>query len=177
MRYLFLGMTLPLLLLQARGGGPAAGDVAKGPAPAATRVASAEPSVQAAIDLLCSEAVARLEIYYYPIEVETPTRVSPQELEDHAYYRISIDEREQESRVRRDVASALAASPVVKATKWPQTEPECRWGCVFYDTKGKRILTMYFEGHGWGGLIGGTPVTGIGPVVGILQRRCSSLWR
>ncbi len=177
LRYLFLALMLPFLPVQATAPAAPAPAPSSAPAPVPTPVVSAEPVVKAAVDLLRSEMVARSEIYYLPTEIETPARMGPEDLEKYSYYRISIDEREQESKLRQDLASALATSYIVRAATGPGTKPDCRWGCVFLDANGKRLLTMYFEGHGWGGLIGGTPVTGIGPVVETLQRRCSSLWK
>jgi hypothetical protein len=134
-------------------------------------VASGEPVVQSAVDLMRSGTITRLEIVHLPRWIMTYMDVSPQMLEEICFYRISIQELE-EAKLWGELISAVASSPIRRTT----SEADCRWGCIFYDEDDSRVLTMYFNGFGSKGFIDETPVTSVGPIVDLLERRCSCLW-
>jgi hypothetical protein len=130
-----------------------------------------ELSARAVADLMRSDTIVRLEILYFPKEMETLTRMTPQSLETQCWYRIAV-EQFQWSAVRSDLISALEGCFVQPAAR----EPDCRWGCIFYDARSNRLLSIFSDGRGSVGMINGTPVTGISPLVGVLESRCSRLW-
>ena len=121
--------------------------------------------------LLRSDTIVRLEIFYFPEEMETLTRMTPESLEKHCWYRIGVQEF-QWTPFRSDLISALAKLSLERAAY----SPDCRWGCVFYDSKDERAMTMYFNRDGSVGLVNGAPVKGAGPLVELLGKRCSDLW-
>jgi hypothetical protein len=173
-QYALLGV-MAIWLLHPRSGDVPKNGAVEAPRGTTTSVTATEPSVQSAVALLRSGTVARFDILYLPREVETPIRVTPEALDSICFFRIGVSEQAQDSRLRNELIAALESSGIVRATG-PYAEPDCRWGCVFYDADGTPILSMYFDDFGVKGLIDGTPVTGVGPVVRLLERRCSCLW-
>jgi len=141
------------------------------PRSGAQELGASQPSPREVADLLRTRVPVRLEIVYVPREIQTQAPITPGRLEAHCWYRVGIQEF-QWSAFRTDLISALDGCVVGRGTR----EPDCRWGCIFFDTKGARVLTMYFDGGGSRGLLNGTPVTGLGPVVRVLEKRCSPLW-
>jgi len=140
---------------------------------------AADQWLQPTLSLMRSGVVTRLEIIYLPKWIETPVPVLPRQLEGAGYYRISIEHFD-ESKLKRDLLSVLESSDMKQATA-PDWEPDCRWGCVFYNQAGVRVLGMYFDAAGVKGWIGKTPVTlrrrfGKLAIVRLLESRCSSLW-
>jgi hypothetical protein len=128
-----------------------------------------EPFVRSALSLLQSKSVTRLEILYFSRHAET-----------EIYERKLNVENFLESSWKPDIIRALE-DPHMKRVTGPVTQPDCRWACVFYDAKGIRVLTMYFDGHGWKGLIAGTPVAFTGRfgklrLVALLENRCLPSW-
>jgi hypothetical protein len=141
--------------------------------------AGEDPSVRSALRPLRTGIITRLEILYLPKEIETFAALGPEQLEKLCYYRISVDHFDQ-SKLKRDLLSVLEHSDMREATG-PYSEPDCRWGCIFYNEAGGRVLTMYFDGAGVKGLIGKTPVAlrrtfGKLAMVRLLESRCSCLW-
>jgi len=130
--------------------------------------------VRLAVQSMRSASTTRLEILCVPREVLTRFRLSPQLLEQHYHYRFCI-RLFQGSKLQDELVSALAQSGVSEIAAKP--EPDLRWACVFYNDRGDRVLTMYFDGSGKTGLINDLPVTSVGLVVEALERRCSPLWR
>jgi hypothetical protein len=162
-RWLLLGVLL-LFSIQACG--------RRGPA-------GEDPAVRSALRPLRTGVITRLEILYLPKEIMTVTNLGPEQLEKLCYYRISVDHFDQ-SKLKRDLLSVLEHSDMREATG-PYPEPDCRWGCIFYNEAGGRVLTMYFDGPGVKGLIGKTPVAlrrtfGKLAMVRLLESRCSCLW-
>ncbi len=131
-----------------------------------------QPSAQALADLIRSDACARLEVLYFPTEMQTQAPLTPEQLEAHCWYRIGVREF-QWSAVRTDLITALDVSSVETEAK----EPDCRWGCIFYDREDSRVLTVYLDRRGSVGLINGTPVSGLSPLRRVLEDRCSPLWK
>jgi hypothetical protein len=158
-RYLLLGMIL-LLPLQACGGHvPSGGAVGE------------DPVVRSAVSVMRSGTTTRLQILYLPKEITTIVRVDLDALERLCYYRIGI-ERFHDSKLRSDLISALENSSVQRTRE----EADLRWGCVFYDAKDTRVLTIYFDRWGRNGLINGIAVTSNGRYVDVLEQKCSGLW-
>jgi hypothetical protein len=64
----------------------------------------------------------------------------------------------------------------------PGPRPDCRWGCIFYDARNTRVLTMYFDGPGGWGLIHGVLVEVRGgpsaklALVALLEKRYLLKW-
>jgi hypothetical protein len=112
------------------------------------------------------------------MEICTFLPLSPDGVERSCRYRIIL-EQFRGSKFRDDLISALEKSDMRPSTE----EGDLRWACIFYDTGNERALTMYFDGFGQVGLIGGAPVThkrrpalGKLRLVMLLERRCASLW-
>jgi hypothetical protein len=163
---LLLGMTLLWSLACGGGSQRAAGDESP------PRRRDTADVVQAAVDLLRAEgAIDRLEVVHMPNDVESPVRVTPEALEKCYYFKMEFREFFV-SQFREELASDLAAS-VLRSTA---EEGDLRWGCIFYDEEGRRVLTMYFDSRGRFGSINGVLVTGGYQVVQALERRCSCLW-
>ena len=143
-----------------------------GPESGITPVDGARIQGQPSAALLRTRTIARLEILYFPKEMETLSRMTPERLERYCWFRLTV-ERFQWSALRTDLIATLTSSSFGLATD----TPDCRWGCIFYDEKGARVLTMYFDGRGRLGLINGIPVTGTASLAELLERRCAPLWQ
>ncbi len=158
---LFLCLVVPLLPLLT-------GAVRQGDAATATRAVTSASAVAA---LMRSDGVARLEVFCFPADATTLTAMTPESLEAQSWYRIDIRQF-QWSAMRAALIDAVEASHFAPSER----PPDCRWGCVFYDGRNTRVLTMYFDGAGRLGLINGDRVTGISQLVSVLEARCSRLW-
>ena len=130
-----------------------------------------EPIVQKAVSLLQSGTAERLEILYLPKEVATRVSVDPAYLGRACFYRIWI-ERLDQSPLRSELATTLANSGI---TLTP-SDSDLRWGLIFYDAAGARILTIYLDKFGRRGLINGRTMISNGELDALLERRCSCLW-
>ncbi len=140
---------------------------------------SNDPRIRSAIALLRSRTIIRLEVLYLPRNVLSRISVTPEQLANICSRRITI-ENFQGSDLRRDMIAALEHLDMMRASGL-YAEPDCRWGCLFYSDSHARVLTMYFDGHGWKGLINGTPVARTGRfgkprLVTLLENRCLSFW-
>jgi hypothetical protein len=138
----------------------------------AATAADAGTSASEVAALLRSDRIARLDVFYFPKEMETLTALRPESLERQAWYRVGV-EQFQWSAMRTALIDALDSSSFAPAAG----HADCSWGCVFYDGRNVRVLTMYFDGAGRLGLINGESVTGASQVVDVLEARCSQLWR
>jgi hypothetical protein len=119
-----------------------------------------------------SATTDRLEILCVPKHILTRADLGPDLLEKQYNYRITI-RMLHASELQDDLIRALDQPSIRRAAAQP---PDVRWACIFYDTNNTRVLAMYFDGFGRKGLINGTPVTSVGPIVEVLERRCASLW-
>ncbi len=136
-----------------------------------------ERAVQHAVKALQSRTVTKLDILYYNKDALTRASITPKHLEERYQRKLTV-EKFQGSDWQRDLVRALQARDMKRASF---DYPDCRWACIFYDAKQARVLTMYFDGHGWRGLIGGTPVEvqqspGKLKVVSLLEKRCLPRW-
>lgn len=129
------------------------------------------PLEEPVMKLLRSERIVRLQILCVPKEIATRADLTPRQLERICNYKIDVRDF-QTSVLRGELISTLEKPFVEEA--WARAD--FRWGCIFYDAKGSRVLTMYFDGFGQKGLINGVRVTSVASVVTVLERRCSCLW-
>ncbi|MFB3883450.1 MAG: hypothetical protein ACE149_19465 [Armatimonadota bacterium] len=167
-RHCLLPAMVLLLSLQACGRrAEPVGDAAQ----AALSTGPLEPVVQKAVSLLQSGTAERLEILYLPKEVATRGSVDPAYLGRACFYRIWI-ERLDQSPLRSELATTLASSGI---TLTP-SDSDLRWGLIFYDAAGARVLTIYLDKFGRRGLIDGQTFTSNDELDALLERRCSSLW-
>ena len=164
--WLLAATVLLCLTASGRVGGPAA------KSPSQRTPAETARMVQAAASLLRTEgAIDKAEIVHMPNEVLTYLRVSPEELERSYYFKLEVREFSI-SRLATELGAALENSKLRPTTD----EGDLRWGCIFYDDKGARVLTVHFDARGRCGFIDGIPVAGGEQIVEVLARRCSCLW-
>jgi hypothetical protein len=167
LRYLFLGLVLCLLPLRAGARG-----AADAPGSRVPKAVSTDPSVRLALDVLSAPTTDRLEILALPQDVLTRFDIRPDLLEGQYEYKITA-RLFHGSEYWHEFVYELRHSTIKRTEAAPS---DVRWGCIFYDKSGATVLTMYFDGFGMKGVINGTPVTGVGPIVKMLERRCSSVW-
>jgi len=130
--------------------------------------------IQSAVDRARSKSVTKLEILYFPKEMETRVGVTPQLLEEWCFFRISIKDLQYSNvTMKNGLVSALEESAAKKANG----NADLRWGCIFYDTSGTRVLALYFNGSGTEGYVDSTPISSNGKLVRFLEKRCASLWK
>lgn len=130
------------------------------------------PIALLAISLIQSADASKLEVLCVPKEVETMVALYPDLLEKTWKYKITFRDF-QYLPIKKDLISAIENSSIVQSN----VEGDLRWACIFYNTNNIRILTLYLDGNGEKGLIGGKSITSNGKIVKCLEQRCSSLWK
>ncbi len=126
-----------------------------------------------AVGIMRADSTECLDILAVPWEILTVHALSPEELERQYYYKMSA-RYFQRSALQEDLISALEGSEI---TPDLSARGDQRWACIFYDTKGARVLTIYFDSFGREGWIAGTPVRANGEFVEVLEKRCSPFWK
>jgi hypothetical protein len=135
-RYLTVGLLLGLQVS------------ADGATPAASTPNPLQPQVDSVAAALRASGVGRIEIVAIPPETETAIAVRPEGLEQHPAYRLTI--RDVRTVAIRDRLSQALDSLTVR----PSSDAgDIRWGVIFYDIQGKRLLGVFFDRDGKRGAI------------------------
>jgi hypothetical protein len=170
-QYLVLGL-LSICWLRTAGPGPVGG-TPQAPASHAPKAVSAEPAVQAAVDLLLAPETTRVDVFVV-VYAGRLVPVTPETIEKQHDYRISIP-GPFPSPLQRSLAFALQTAAIQRDDAVEPLYP--MWGLIFRDFRGERVLMMYFDDYATKGLINGTPVKLDEKVGQVLQLRCAPLWR
>jgi hypothetical protein len=101
-----------------------------------------------------NEAIERIEILHIREEDEFPHNVSSSVVELNWQYILAI----------RRPESSKTADGLIRAIKGETAEltskvTDLRWGCLFYDKKENRIISIYFDKTGRKGVINGACVS------------------
>ena len=95
------------------------------------------------------EAVERIEILYYPERILTRTRITPETLEGLYKYKLEI----------RDFPASLQREQLILALRSASFSPsggrsyDVRTAILLFDKSDKRILSLYFDRSGKGGVV------------------------
>jgi hypothetical protein len=168
--YLLLGLALSLLPFQMGAVRDTTAGAARSNAPKAV---SAEPAVQAAVDLLLAPATTRVDVFVV-VNGGRLVPVTPEMIETNHDYQISIP-GPFPSPLQRSLAFALQTAAIERDDTVEPLYP--MWGLIFCNSHRERVLTMYFDHYATKGLINGTPVRLDEKVGQVLQYRCAALWR
>jgi len=122
----------------------------------------------AVVQLLRSGKVQRLEIIYYPEKIQTRARLTPDMLENQYRYKLIVNDA-QSSAVGQDVIAAIEADSLTASDQ----QADFRWGCSFYDSRGERLTSLYFDAFGKIAMVDTVLMTSSGRVVKCLQRICA----
>ena len=109
--------------------------------PEPTRVSMAQALANAA-----SKNVERIAIFYYPEGIARTEALDTAGLEALCWGSISIRQF-QLSKLRERLLSRLKDSSIESSTV---RGGDFRWGCIFYDERDMRLVSLYFTGHGMG---------------------------
>jgi hypothetical protein len=102
------------------------------------------------------EDVAKINLFYLPLIVETRSRVAPNDLENMADIKVEITGPLARGVVRR-LMEAVSKSGVQSAPVG--TTFDVRWGINVYNKSGSRIYSLFVAGGGGGGYAQGAPYT------------------
>jgi hypothetical protein len=169
-RYLLVG-TAFIWLFQVSGNG-APGDGVPNESQERARNKATDPALQEAADIMRLPRTTKLDIFVAPVG-HPLAPLTPESLERQPEYRISV-EPFGPTKLREELISAVETSFVRRVE---DLTPDYRWGLVFYDIEGKRVLTMYFTLWGDHGLINDTLVITDRRIMEVLRKRCSPLWK
>lgn len=127
---------------------------------------TAADTIQTELTKASATNVDRIEIFYFPEDVETEFAITPFGLERGCWEKIVIREFHQTD-FRLTFLQALAESDIKKRDDGPS---DLRWGCVFFDSNGNRILSIYFDqlGHGQ---INGIQISSNGKLLRLLRQK------
>jgi hypothetical protein len=95
---------------------------------------------------LQSNRVGQVEIYYYPEEVLTQRAIRPKELEQRFRSKIVLRDLQQSDFGKYLTAAVHSKSFSPRASG----NADVRWGLVFFDEKGERIVSIYLDRFGKG---------------------------
>jgi hypothetical protein len=110
--------------------------------------------VDAVEGALQKSEVGRVEIVAVPGRIETGIAITSAALERHPDYRLVVRDI-RASALRKPLSEALSSLSVE-----PSSDPgDLRWGVVFYDLQGKRLLGIFFDRYGRRGTIDSAPAS------------------
>jgi hypothetical protein len=115
-----------------------------------------------------STNVVRLEVFYFPEDIETEFAIGPEDLEKSHWAKITIAEF-QRSNFRESLLRCLDESEIRKRNGGSK---DVRWGCVFFDSKGNRIASLYLDQFGKGEL-NGIQIRSNSKILRLLQQKCA----
>jgi hypothetical protein len=95
-----------------------------------------------------SNEVSRVEVICIPEEVHTFEAVTPKYLED-GYWSKTIIRQFRDSKFRENLLQAIKQSSIKIRSGAPS---DLRWGCIMYDDRGARLLSIYFDKFGKGSI-------------------------
>ena len=113
----------------------------------------AQAQIDSLASLLSQRMIGEVEILRIPDRVLTRTRITPEMLQLQYHYRLTI----------RDVRSGLYQEGLTEAVKSVSARPsadtsDLRWGVIFYDLNGSRVMALYLDRTGKKGAVADTPV-------------------
>jgi hypothetical protein len=119
------------------------------------------------LSIAMSENPDRVEILSFPEDWESPVGLSSDDLEKSYVSKITVKSF-QETNFRSDLISQIKASAIQERSE--TRGRDLRWACIFYDKKGKRLLSIYFDyfGHGQ---VDKIPITSNGALVKFLRQK------
>ena len=154
-----------IVLLSALINGCANGDQTEGNS-------QAQMQVDALAAMLANRDIGRVEILQIPPDVETAWSITPEMLEKHFYYKLTISDI-RASAHRDKLVNAMKSIAVVPQPKMP----DIRWGVILYDLNGVRAGAIYFDKWGKSGAVGDVPVSFKGKLFKWLDRNFSCCFR
>jgi hypothetical protein len=116
--------------------------------------------------------IGEVEILRIPDRVLTRTRITPEMLQLQYHYKLTI----------RDVRSGLYQEGLTEAVKSVSVRPsadtsDLRWGVIFYDLNGSRVMALYLDSTGKKGAVADTPVLYEGGIYSWLNENFSRCLR
>lgn len=98
--------------------------------------------------------VGRVEIVAIPARIQTAVAIRPEDLEQHPDYRLVV--RDVRTSALRERLSHAFGSLLVK----PSSDlGDVRWGVIFCDVQGKRLVGVFFDPDGRRGAVDSTPAS------------------
>ena len=113
-----------------------------------------------------SNNVMRIEVFYFPEDIETEFAVNPTDLEK-AYWAKTIVADFKRSKFRLMFLQSLAESNI--QNRKGRTR-DLRWGCVFFDSNDTRILSLYLDQSGMGE-VNGIQIESNGKILELLRQK------
>src|ERR1035437_396772 len=113
-----------------------------------------------------SNNVTRIEIFFFPEEIATEFAVSPNDLEKVYWTKTIIAD------FKRTQFSSLLLHSLTESNIQPRNGKarDLRWGCVFFDSKGTRIMSLYFDQFGKGE-VNGIQIESNGKFLNLLREK------
>lgn len=127
---------------------------------------TANDTIQTEVCKASATNVNKIEIFYFPEDVETETAITPFSLERGNWEKIVIREFGRTD-FRQTFLQALSESDIKRRDGGPS---DLRWGCVFFDADGNRILSIYLDQIG-DGQIDGIQISSNGKLLQLLRKK------
>jgi hypothetical protein len=121
-------------------------------------------SLERALSQAASERVWRITIFYIPEQILPVVAIDASALEHQYFGCVTIGDF-QRSKLRSKLLSTLKESSIIPRQDISQ---DFRWGCVFYDMNGKRLLSLYFT-SGSAGCVNDIPVEADGKLLALFR--------
>ena len=122
--------------------------------------------LQSELSKVSSNNVVRIEVYYFPEDINTEFALSPSDLEK-AYWAKTIIADFKQSQLRLVFLHAMNESNIQKRNGRSR---DLRWGCVFFDSNNARILSLYFDQFGKGE-VNGIQIESNGKLLELLRQK------
>jgi hypothetical protein len=113
-----------------------------------------------------SNDVMRIEVFYFPEDIESESAFTPADLETE-YWSKTIIADFKRSKIRSSILHSLAESNIQKRNGG---ERDLRWGCVFFGSKDTRILSIYLDQFG-NGEVNGIQTESNGKLLELLRQK------
>jgi len=123
-------------------------------------------AILASLTMASSNIVERLEIFYFPEDINTTVAVTRERLESKYWSKTTIASF-QESEFRNTLLRELQRSSLKQRAN---SSSDLRWGCVFYDSNGDRVLSIYFDKFA-DGFINDIAINSNGKLLDLLRNR------
>ena len=120
---------------------------------AAQAGSSVQTTLTSLVGKLERSEVGKIEILAIPARIETPVAISGDDLEHSPDYRLIVKDIRRGA-LKRPLLEALRSLTATQS----ENPSDIRWGVIFYNAEGTRLVGLYFDRYGHRGAIDSIPV-------------------
>lgn len=107
-------------------------------------------ALQRALELAASDEVFQLQVFYYPEDALVEGKIDEMSLENSAWGKVSLLPF-QVCKLRTRLIARLRKTSLTPCDK---VSGDYRWGCIFYNNRGNRLVSLYLTRDGYGSVNG-----------------------